>query len=734
MADLITRLLLNTQQFDQNLGNSSKQIQGFQQKINTFSSGAIGAFSKLAGGVGLAIGGMEAFNMAISSTQTTGDTFAITIGTAKDSVDVFFRSLVSGDWTPFQNGIATTYANLKEFQLLLDELDDKKLSLGYIKAEDTRDLARFEEIAKDTTRSYEDRINAVQNYEGVVNHLNKRTQETINLEMKALNTRYSAKSGLKIGDSDLKYFVKNTNFSGELTSEASSKYKEYIRLKNEADKLARSAEYDAKQYGYNPSKGVQKEYADKLRVLELYKKENEFLIKQGWLAEEGDEGRKSTFETLKQQLQLEEEIYRQQIKADKLRRTVTKGDSTTSSNSKVSNTVKKAVLKDGSLAAKDAEIAEAKRIFNEELTDNYQRIEQQKKINKLEAERNLMAGAYLTDASNIIGKLEDQKEAITSFIDQISKKEIKTISDTTMLGLYEDQLKDINNQITAIKQNVENLSNVELPVNEVSSNLENIIKTSISKGVYDSPLKSLKDIQDLQNTLSTTSLAAASAEERVKLQELAEMWKEIALWMENGKMNVVEAYDNVVNKKLTYSPKIDTKPALTELNSLATQLNTISSLTGEGAAAWVNWASTVMTSIATALPMIAALTTAKNAEASANAKAAITGAGSSVASIPIVGPLMAVAAVGSIIAAFASIPKFADGGIISGSSFVGDNLIARVNSGEMILNGTQQRNLFNLLDGKGNVAGSSGEVVFKIAGKDLVGTLNNQMSKTNKYK
>jgi hypothetical protein len=97
MADLITKLLLNTQQFDQNLGNSSKQIQGFQQKINTFSSGAIGAFTKFAGGVGLAMGGLEAFNMAIGSTQTTGDAFAITVGTAKDSIDVFFRSLVSGD-------------------------------------------------------------------------------------------------------------------------------------------------------------------------------------------------------------------------------------------------------------------------------------------------------------------------------------------------------------------------------------------------------------------------------------------------------------------------------------------------------------------------------------------------------------------------------------------------------------------------------------------------------------
>ena len=611
MPDLITRLLLNTQQFDQNLGTSSKQIQGFQQKINTFSSGAIGAFSKLAGGVGLALGGIEAFNKAIGSTQTTGDAFAITVGAAKDSIDVFFRSLVSGDWTPFQNGIAATYANLKEFQLLLDELDDKKLSLGYIKAEDTRDLARFEEIAKDTTRSYEDRINAVQNYEGVVNHLNKRTQETINLEMKALNTRYSAKSGLKIGDSDLKYFVKNTNFSGELTSEASSKYKEYIRLKNEADKLARSAEYDAKQNGYNPSKGVQKEYADKLRVLELYRKENEFLIKQGWLAEEGDEGRKSTFETLKQQLQVEEEIYRQQIKADKLRRTVTKGDT----------------------------------------DDILLKSSKGSKLNKTTVNPSSGSIAY------------DQKS-----LTELKKKFENETNEGVRAGLRK-----------AIE-----LEEIKLKIKIDGSNLEELKSNGIK-----STGKSIKG-------------------------DLA-----------SGAIKIKGVDPSVIESNYSYSDS---------LNTVATQLNTITNLTGEGAAAWVNWASTLMTSIATAIPMIAALTTAKNAEATANAKAAATGAASSVAAIPILGPIMAVAAIGSIIAAFASIPKFASGGIIGGSSFIGDNMIARVNSGEMILNGTQQRNLFNLLDGKGNVAGSSGEVVFKIAGKDLVGTLNNQMSKTNKYK
>lgn len=42
--------------------------------------------------------------------------------------------------------------------------------------------------------------------------------------------------------------------------------------------------------------------------------------------------------------------------------------------------------------------------------------------------------------------------------------------------------------------------------------------------------------------------------------------------------------------------------------------------------------------------------------------------------------------------------SYAQGGIIPGSSYYGDRLTANVNSGEMILNQRQQRNLFNMLD------------------------------------
>jgi hypothetical protein len=40
-----------------------------------------------------------------------------------------------------------------------------------------------------------------------------------------------------------------------------------------------------------------------------------------------------------------------------------------------------------------------------------------------------------------------------------------------------------------------------------------------------------------------------------------------------------------------------------------------------------------------------------------------------------------------------NVPGFADGGIVGGSSFYGDQILARVNSGELILNMAQQRNL-----------------------------------------
>lgn len=92
----------------------------------------------------------------------------------------------------------------------------------------------------------------------------------------------------------------------------------------------------------------------------------------------------------------------------------------------------------------------------------------------------------------------------------------------------------------------------------------------------------------------------------------------------------------------------------------------------------------------------------------------------------------AAAGLAETIAAIASIKSatsgYANGGIIGGSMMHGDNMLARVNSGEMILNGNQQSNLFNMINDGSSLMGG-GNVHFVLRGADLYGSMKN-FSKT----
>lgn len=115
---------------------------------------------------------------------------------------------------------------------------------------------------------------------------------------------------------------------------------------------------------------------------------------------------------------------------------------------------------------------------------------------------------------------------------------------------------------------------------------------------------------------------------------------------------------------------------------------------------------------------------------------AIASATASGAKLPFPANLAAIAAgIAAVVAAFAMISSFADGGIIGGNTTLGDMNIARVNKGEMILNGTQQKRLFSILDGAASASLNnitSGNVKFEIKGSTLVGVLKNHNSKMNK--
>lgn len=165
-------------------------------------------------------------------------------------------------------------------------------------------------------------------------------------------------------------------------------------------------------------------------------------------------------------------------------------------------------------------------------------------------------------------------------------------------------------------------------------------------------------------------------------------------------------------------------------NAILSVESALSSLSGtfdNGSQSALSYFTNIIQGAAQAVTAIMALIPVKKAEANANAEAAVTGAASSVAPIPFVGAAMAVAAVTSLITAMAAIPKFANGGIVGGSSYFGDKLLARVNSGELILNKKQQANLYHMTDDDRYCINIGFD---RVRGRDIYLSLKNYMKDT----
>lgn len=143
---------------------------------------------------------------------------------------------------------------------------------------------------------------------------------------------------------------------------------------------------------------------------------------------------------------------------------------------------------------------------------------------------------------------------------------------------------------------------------------------------------------------------------------------------------------------------------------------------------WIGFAGTMASTTAQTLADISKIIMANQAKAIAETAAANSG-------LPFPASLAAIAAaVAGIMGIFASLPKFAEGGIVPGSSFSGDRTLIRANAGEMVLNKTQQNNLYRAIKdndlGGGSNVNVSGE--FRIKTGDLVAVISNHNSKIRK--
>lgn len=323
-------------------------------------------------------------------------------------------------------------------------------------------------------------------------------------------------------------------------------------------------------------------------------------------------------------------------------------------------------------------------------------------------------------------------------VDQI-KKEIKMLEDTEYLlkikihpetDIPYNSVQGIQNQITEKTKKL-NLLDVNKDIVQIEKlkaeieslqEMQNLAKDITGQGLFTNE-GSQKDLSDkISKKKAELEVSVVGSDEYKQLikeiQELEGKKTQIDIQVEADSLTPAE-------KKLKKLKKASEGSTET-LKAMGSMFSSIGQMSDDQSAAILQGLASITGSIAEAVPAIMSLVGAKSAEAIANGLAE-----SSKVKFPANIPAIAttIATIMSVISTIASVAgSFAEGGIISGGSQIGDQMVAKVNSGEMIINGKQQQNLWKAIS-TGNLGGNTENHIsvsnVRVKGSDLYLALKN---------
>lgn len=363
--------------------------------------------------------------------------------------------------------------------------------------------------------------------------------------------------------------------------------------------------------------------------------------------------------------------------------------------------------------------------LEESLAEQQRIIEEGNKAIAAAVEENKAIRASLkvtSEATTGTGQAIDAETAqVRSALDRMAETFTRIEARNAIFGQSQNDLKD---KIAAVR-----------------SEIEGIVSAGTTEGaVLDALIAKYRELLALRAQAGTGDILDNSAAGNVALPAQVESpaltaalspgisWDSIRDQRDKETLKWLEEYSDRVS---TLSGNL--YYAQDALSMMGSAMSNMSGLVGEGAAQWLSYGANVLQTGAQLVDVVmqmiaasAARVTANKAEelsekskANAQMMSAVTGAMSSQAGIPIVGPILAVAAVASLVAALASIPKFAKGGIAYGPTLgMFGEYAGAANNPEVVAPLDKLRGMLAPPDD------GPQQVTFRIEGRDLVGTLN----------
>lgn len=575
MSDIITRLLLKTNDFDANLNRAKGSVNSFQGGISSMAKTAGAGIMKFAGTIGIAVGASEAFMKTIRGSQTTSDEFDAQMRTCQTSVNEFFTSLSTGDFTYFLGGLDSIISKSRDAYAALDQLGNARISYDYFREDFNAAMAESRSVTMDNEAPKEQREAALGVWAKAIEDKKKKAESVKSDALTALkavvvegNLLHSDDITLEDVDKAFSYDVAGKD-RDSLKSAVANRYDTYkikyaeLERRKKSGGIADWAFPESKEskdraafndFIVSKQAELNKEYKDAIIFNDLLvKKKDEELIKVGQLGKE--------YKQINQELANDKKTF------DRVRDRVNKPKKNPKENEE------KKTLKD-TLSWYDAEISRLNK--------------------KLSKETTMQARATVQAAIN---ELEKKKVNIKIVVEQ---------------EVFKGKYGDMKGGLPSINRPGDQLG---LKHND----------TGFKLSKFESPIKK-KDID--------------------------------------------------LNKLYAES-----------LGSIANSFGSMTSMSEQFGNEGVSFMFNAMGSISQMIVQLQSLATAQGV--------------ASAFALPFPANLGAIATViATVTSIFASLPKFETGGVVPGISFGGDKVLARVNSGEMILNGSQQANLFKMLNSK----------------------------------
>lgn len=687
MNNLVVQLLLKTGTFSSDLKTARGQIQNFERgcstagkSLSSFGSAIginVGGLAKFGGAVGAAALAGKEFKNIMDSSQTTADRLQGAIAGCKGVVESFRTSIASMDFSAFKNGLWDVFDAAKAVQDALDQLGNTQIAYDYKTKQNQTKFQEAYNVFKDPQSTAQMKEDAKKQMKEAVDAQFAYANSYSNSLYKtyvAQVVKKAGKSNLSANNVTIGQFEKAMNIDiglggdpEKLRQDNERQYQDYLRKLKEYGKNNITAQEDLK-----------KQYRDVIAIhamLELMKDDE-----------------------LKGVAQLVGGMEDAKQVALSMQRTMNRAMSGSGNTNPRSGRSSKTNVQKDEIKVEKESLTYWQNILTEE-TKYRDALVKDTEEWKLHNDKVIEAAEKIKE---IRGEEEKRKKHVEG-----------------SLNYYNEMLNNLKEQRDALDPDTEEWDKVSKKIVIVESGIENIQKLTTYIGLDEALAVQPPTIASLQKVISILK----------QMRDNAPIGSE----MFNGLEEDIKYFEKLLNLAIPKTPETGVENEDKKWQSFnqtmancSTIANSLFNTFKEGSELS---AASVLQMVATSLPAVGSLISAFAALAGVEAteKAVKT-------SKHWIEAIAAVAALGAVVAtAIASaqsstrMQRFASGGIVGGSSFTGDRVPAMVNSGEMILNKSQQARLFKIANGGGT---EGNNVTFHISGTDLVGVLNNNNRKS----